>query len=184
MVRKTKDVLASKMNDAQKKEMLGKHALHELRMFTWGIVCFKQKKLDKMERAILFENNLLHARCLNEFFCANKTRRYADNALACDFVKNPDKWNSQKLQPWQEQIHKRLAHLSTRRLDETDPELWKKLAPHIISDVIVLTTKFLGDLPPKFDEEKKHFAKILGDLKGVVRGTLKFEFKSNQGVGA
>ncbi len=171
--RLTLDIPASQMNLAQKKEMLGKHVLYEFSIFTAGIANFKTKELTDIERQLWFESNVLHARCLNEFFGADKRNRREDTVLACDFVKNPDQWNTLGPKDWQLEIHKRSAHLTTRRLDEkTDPELWEKLAGQILGDIIRQMDRFISDISPDLNEEAQKIAEMQENLKCIVSGSV------------
>lgn len=170
MADKMEDVTAEKMTIAQKKDMLKNHVLHELRMFNFSLNENSKAEADEIYlQATSFENILIHARTLNEFFCGNSN--YKDNVKASHFVKNASEWNKGGKKSWPAEINKRLAHISTRRLNQTDGKFWSTFEREMETDIIKSTQKFIDDLLPDFSEEKTEFELLLDYLKVFSKTT-------------
>ncbi len=106
------------------KAMAG-HVVYEQRMWDWARQVVDVTPITSPEHNASVEAFLLHSRVLAEFFTARNPK--PDDVVAADYVSD---WTAdddiRALDQAQKSIHKRLAHLSTLRLDDSvqDQRVW------------------------------------------------------------
>lgn len=127
------------------------HVLYERRMWEWTRSALDEPFDQGNPHAhgvhnCVVEAFLIHTRILTEFFLAPKTLR-SDDVHATDYVAS---WtqdaHTQCLATALPAINKRIAHISTRRLIDSDDDVrnWSANAPHVIAT----WSRFLAALPP------------------------------------
>jgi len=101
------------------------HVLYEVDMFRRCFTRWRALNEDHSDWNPTLESSLLHFRVLREFFLS-PAPKYEDDVLACDYITHTQWKPSQHkiFAETKEEIDKRLAHLTTRRLQP--PVLWKR----------------------------------------------------------
>jgi len=99
------------------------HVLYEIDMFRRSFAMWRALKEDDPSWNSTLEDALLHFRVLREFFCS--TRKHEDDVVATDYVTQVE-WKPPQapiLDETKEEIDKRLAHLTIKRLQAIP---WKR----------------------------------------------------------
>lgn len=121
-------------------ERMTTHVMFEVDMFRQSFARWRVLKVDSPQWNPTLESSLLHFRILRVFFLCT-ARKYGDDVLAADYVTHTQ-WNP-SLQPvlleTKDDVDKRLAHLTTRRL-EPKP-IWKRGQMEVAIEELIATLK-------------------------------------------
>jgi hypothetical protein len=116
--------LTSRPTDDELEKMVT-HVLYEVDMFRSRFARWRSLRETHPDWNPVLESSLLHFRVLRDFFLSS-ARKCDDDVLAADYVTSAQ-WNptaERIFAETKEEIDKRLAHLTTRRLQP--PMIWKR----------------------------------------------------------
>ena len=106
-------------------QQMAEHVLHEINMFRKCFQRWRALKEDDPDWNSALENALLHFRVLREFFCSAPNPNHDDDVVAAHYLTQVE-WNPRLapiLAETTQEINKRLAHLTKRRLQAIP---WKR----------------------------------------------------------
>ena len=146
-------LLTSKHSDHELEKM-ATHVLYEVDMFRSCFARWRSLDAKDSDWNPVLESSLLHFRVLREFFLS-RVRTHNDDVLASDYMNCPI-WSPTEAKIFAEtkdEIDKRLAHLTTRRLQPRI--IWKRGEMEVAMEDLV--SKFKAGL---CDKASVWFAKL------------------------
>jgi len=133
-------------------QQMAEHVLYEINMFRKCFQRWRALKEDDPDWNSALENALLHFRVLREFFCS--APHPGDDVVAADYLTRGE-WKARQppiLAETKQEIDKRLAHLTRRRLQATP---WKRGEMEEAMETLINSFKGSLRLP-----ESSWFAKL------------------------
>jgi len=135
-------------------QQMAEHVLYEINMFRKCFERWRALKEDDLDWNSALENALLHFRVLREFFCSAPNPNHGDDVVAADYL-NQVRWKAGQapiLAETKQEIDKRLAHLTRRRLQAIR---WKRGEMEEAMETLINSFKESLRLP-----ESSWFAKL------------------------
>lgn len=146
------------------KKMASEHLSYEIEMFTATIGRMTRRNLDTLEKNVVLESFLIHARCLFDFLYPSKETRDND-VIVDDFFENPKEFrkkipDSLPIESYLKyRTGKEIAHLTYERLKVTpDKKIWQMSDVH--NQIVSVLEIFFENLT---DEQRNWFRMIVSN---------------------